>query len=213
MGGRNRRRKGIKSGGGFAGQRGGVHPHAASFLVFFVNRGGVHLARRLFFGCPFPPLPARSMTRRCASHMPGRLFLLSVKDGFPPSPHGKINDEATRRHEFHTPSRFFSFVRRPTARRVRRRMGMTTTTCSSSSPRFFINNRGNFPLLSTCGVIDRGRRETHTPVPFEFVPPSLRGITPTPALSKGGRCATHTPSSLQFISPPPTGGIFLVSVR
>jgi len=30
-------------------------PHAVSFLVFFVDGGGVHLARRLFFDCPSPP--------------------------------------------------------------------------------------------------------------------------------------------------------------
>jgi len=62
------------------------------------------------------------------------------------------------------------------------------------------------PSHSRC-VVDRGRRETHTPPPSNSFPPLWGEITPVAAISKGGDVqATHRPISNSFT--PPTGAFF-----
>jgi hypothetical protein len=96
--------------------------------------------------------------------------------------------------------------------------GQGTTTSLSLLPHRVLDDdqgagwRVRAILVSTPGVVDRDRRETHTPAPCEFVyPPQGGDHAYSGVIERGGRRATHTPSPFQFIYPPTGGIVFFYS--
>jgi hypothetical protein len=184
-------RDGEGRGGGCPGQRGGVHPtRRLVSCLFFSSTGAVcTLHAACFFFRRFFPREIPLLRDKRGSVHPTRCLVCFLF--------------FRQRGSVHL-ARCLVFIR----------SFPPPPSCENNDEAACIPHAASLPIFflfddAVCGVVHRGRRETHTPAPFEFVCPSLGGITPAAALSKGGG-VQPTRRPLLLCLPPLLGGVLFV---